>query len=267
VPIAILSPHFDDAVLSCWHLLAECDEPTVVNVFSGSPPPGTATAWWDELTGANDPVTRMLERREEDRAALATTGAATHSLDLLDDQYRTADVRPHVLVAGICGATDREATLYAPAALDGHPDHVLVRDAALCLAAAGRRVVLYADLPHAIRTGWPSWVSCESNGGAPDVALRWNRELAASRLDIDLLVPRVRPLDAGMRRRKLRALASYRSQYEALDGWGFAPLDDPRTFAWEVSWEVPRSALGRAHEACAETVVAGVGREAADERG
>jgi GlcNAc-PI de-N-acetylase len=266
VSIAILSPHFDDAVLSCWHLLEESAAPAVVNVFTGAPPPGTGTAWWDQLTGATDSATRMLERREEDVQALAATGATTRALDLLDDQYRTTDLPSHVLVARICAAADPGATLYAPAALDGHPDHALVRDAALCLAGAGRRVVLYADLPHAIRKGWPSWVSCDRNGGGSDVALRWNKELAASRLDTDRLVPRVRPLGAAIRARKLRALAAYKSQREALDGWAFAPLDDPRTLGWEVSWEVPRSALGRTHESCGETLLAGAGGEAADER-
>jgi hypothetical protein len=29
----ILSPHFDDAVLSCWHALASAGEVLVVNVF------------------------------------------------------------------------------------------------------------------------------------------------------------------------------------------------------------------------------------------
>ncbi len=36
----ILSPHFDDAVLSCWHVLASAGEVLVVNVFAGEPPAG-----------------------------------------------------------------------------------------------------------------------------------------------------------------------------------------------------------------------------------
>jgi hypothetical protein len=45
-PIAILSPHPDDAVLSCWHLLSDPGEARVINVFAGIPPPGR-TGWWD----------------------------------------------------------------------------------------------------------------------------------------------------------------------------------------------------------------------------
>ena len=46
----ILSPHFDDAVLSCWHLLASAGEVLVVNVFAGEPPAGTL-GWWDRARG------------------------------------------------------------------------------------------------------------------------------------------------------------------------------------------------------------------------
>jgi len=35
-PIAILSPHFDDAVLSCWQLLSGSGDVVVINVFAGS---------------------------------------------------------------------------------------------------------------------------------------------------------------------------------------------------------------------------------------
>src|SRR5947208_4181851 len=137
MPVAILSPHLDDAVLSCWHLVEDGDEVTVVNVFTASPPPGPATAWWDRLTGAANSAERMLERRAEDRDALSSTGASATSLDLLDDQYRTAHQPLGVLVSRLLEEVDPEATLYAPAALDGHTDHALVRHAALEPSAAG----------------------------------------------------------------------------------------------------------------------------------
>lgn len=67
----ILSPHLDDAVLSCWRVLEAHRSVRVVNVFTGSPPEGSPAPWWDRLTGATDPVRRMAERRAEDRRALA----------------------------------------------------------------------------------------------------------------------------------------------------------------------------------------------------
>src|SRR5437763_9088482 len=56
---AILSPHFDDAVLSCWHLLAGPTSLGVVNIFTASPPDGCDVPWWDRLTGATDAARRM----------------------------------------------------------------------------------------------------------------------------------------------------------------------------------------------------------------
>ncbi len=83
----ILSPHFDDAVLSCWHLLASADEVLVVNVFAGEPPAGTL-GWWDRLAGATDSAAAVRTRIEEDRQALALAGRTAVNLPFLDSQYR-----------------------------------------------------------------------------------------------------------------------------------------------------------------------------------
>lgn len=265
---AVLSPHFDDAVLSCWHLLEGADEVTVVNAFTGSPPPGAPVAWWDRATGAEDSATRMLERTEEDRAALALVGRNAVNLGLLDAQYATraegaadrlAGQLRHLLAAG--------TVVYAPAGLGGHPDHVVVRDAALALARDGRRVRLYADLPHAIARGWPGWVLGTQERPGAEIAAEWDGELAAAGVVSDRLLRRVQPLDTDARARKLWALATYRTQRAALDDIGFAPLDDPRSLAYEVSWELPASALRRPHQPLGEPLVADPGRESLHERG
>jgi LmbE family N-acetylglucosaminyl deacetylase len=253
---AILSPHFDDAVLSCWHSLEARAEVTVVNVFTASPPSGTPPPWWDRATGATDPVERMRERREEDAAALALVGRSSVELGLLDDQYRKADTSVHDVVGRLRLAVDPQAILHAPGAFDGHPDHVLVRDAALELGRLGRPVVLYADLPHAILRGWPTWLSRDHKASGPEVAAEWSRVLAATGLPAENLVRRVHALDAQARSRKLRAIAAYHTQRAALDRLAFLPLEDPRTLAWEVSWEIPPSALRGADELIGEATVA-----------
>jgi hypothetical protein len=80
------------------------------------------------------------------------------------------------------------------------------------------------------------------------------------------LVRSAHPLDAPTRARKLQALALYVSQRVALDRYAFAPLDDPRALAWEVSWEVPSSALRGAAELTREPVVADLPRQPLDDR-
>ena len=86
--IVILSPHLDDAVLSCWHVLTQPGEVEVVTVFAGVPRGLTAPAWWDQYTGAADSAARVRERIEEDRRALAVAGRAATNLGFLDEQYR-----------------------------------------------------------------------------------------------------------------------------------------------------------------------------------
>jgi LmbE family N-acetylglucosaminyl deacetylase len=263
---AILSPHFDDAVLSCWQLLVSPADVTVVNVFTAEPPAGTPPPWWDRATGATDPVERMRERRGEDAAALALVGTLSVELGLLDDQYRCVQLSLREVVERITFEVAPQAIIHAPGAFDGHPDHVLVRDAALELARAGRAVVLYADLPHASARGWPAWLSGEPSARAREIAADWDRVLWEAGLVVRKLVRRVRPLDAPTRARKLQALAFYESQRVALDRYAFVPLDDPRALAWEVSWEVPSSALRGKEELSGESVVADLPRQPLDDR-
>ncbi|MGZ4201678.1 MAG: hypothetical protein ACXVRH_06445, partial [Thermoleophilaceae bacterium] len=242
------------------------DEVTVVNVFTASPPAGIPAPWWDSATGAADPVERMRERREEDACALALAGRASLDLGLLDHQYRRSGLAAKTVVDCLEDTLDPVITLYAPGAFDGHPDHALVRDAACELALSGRRVAIYADLPHAIGTGWPDWVCGENSGPGTEVAARWRAVLQSAGLDTLHLLRRVRSLDGRARARKLRALAAYRTQRRALDRFAFAPLEDPRTLAWEVEWEVTASALGGAQQVTGESVVADAPRETLDDR-
>jgi LmbE family N-acetylglucosaminyl deacetylase len=264
--LAVLSPHFDDALLSCWRVLAGSDQSIVLNVFTGSPAVGTPAPWWDRMTGADDPVRRMRERRAEDSCALASLGRDAVQLGLLDDQYRDAELSVNEVTARIRDAVRPETTLYAPAALDGHPDHILVRDAALALARADWRVVMYADLPHAITRGWAEWVSPGGYAAGARISEEWDAALASAGLAVEELRPVAYSLDERDRAAKLLALAEYRTQRAALDQMAFAPLQDPRTLAWEVSWDVPASALRSPAELGAQTLVADSRGESRDDR-
>ncbi|MBA3327023.1 MAG: PIG-L family deacetylase [Solirubrobacterales bacterium] len=252
----VLSPHLDDAVLSCWHVLEGSGDVTVVDVFTGSPPPGTPAPWWDRLTGAQDPVDRMRERRAEDARALGLVGRDAVHLDLLDAQYRDGELATGPLAARVRELLEPDTVIHAPAGLGGHPDHELVRDAALELARGGWPVMLYADLPHGIAHGWPAWVAGVPERAGLDIGADWVAVLAEAGVTVERLVPRVRPLDVRARERKLSALAEYRTQRAALDGLAFVPLEDPRALAFEVSWAVPASAVGDPDERRSDGIVA-----------
>ena len=81
-------------MLSCWHVLTQPGEVTVVNVFAGIPTGLEEPAWWDRYTGAADSGERVRERIEEDRRALVASGRIPVNLDILDEQYRDGQPPP-----------------------------------------------------------------------------------------------------------------------------------------------------------------------------
>jgi LmbE family N-acetylglucosaminyl deacetylase len=220
----VVSPHLDDAVLSCWHVLAGGDEVTVVNVFTGLPKPGTL-GWWDRLTGAADSVERMRERCAEDAEALALVGVPHANLGLLDGQYRR-NGQPVAVVDALADHLRDAGTVYAPAVLFPILDHAAVLAAALELRDDVR---LYADLPHAALYGLPGWVTGEP--AALDVDAAWRARIQAVGLDPDSLQPDVHALDRQAFEKKLAALSRYRTQLPAIERE--APLEALR---WEVEW-------------------------------
>ena len=247
---AILSPHLDDAVLSCWHLLAGPADVTVINVFAGVPASAGADAWWDRLTGATDSRQRMHERVEEDRRALALAGRVPVNLDFLDHQYREAEQPLSPIVAQIEGLLAPGTHVYAPAALDDHADHALVRAAALELGQTGCPVSLYADLPHGTLHGWPAWVTGAVAPASTDLAgALWGRSLAKTGVAPELMSPLVHELDAAARARKLAAVRAYATQLQGLAQLAGRPLHDRETLRYEVLWRLPgaaRSSLAHA---------------------
>jgi LmbE family N-acetylglucosaminyl deacetylase len=240
--IAVLSPHLDDAVLSCWHLLTKPVELTVINLFTGVPAGLSAPAWWDQYTGATDSAGRVRERIEEDRRALAVAGRTAVNLGFLDEQYRheahplaalTEQIEP-LLAPGV--------RIYAPAAFANHVDHALVRAAALELRAAGFAVSLYADLPHATVHGWPAWVAGRSASPAEDLAgALWDEVLGGT----GAMAPAVHHLDAEDYARKLGAVRMYGTQLQGLTALAGRPLTDRATLGCEVVWSTASRAGAR----------------------
>ncbi len=160
--IVVVSPHLDDAVLSLYGALAPAA--TVVTVFAGVPPEGTLGPW-DAGSGATDSSARIRERHEEDRLALARSGAAHVHLELGDRQYVALGAMPKVTVDSVMAVLrphlDGAEIVYAPAgvsAWSSNPlrryrrrrrpsDHLIVRDATLAVRPDAR---LYAELPYAL---------------------------------------------------------------------------------------------------------------------
>jgi LmbE family N-acetylglucosaminyl deacetylase len=237
--MVVLSPHLDDAVLSTFLWLAEADtEAIVVNVCDGIPPSGRASDWV-RLCGGRDDAEQARRRQAEDEAALAMLGRSSTGLGFLEADERPAEATAERIAERIHDRVDAAAGLLAPIGMGSHPDHLATRDAAFRLwtSESSLRLGLYADIPYAIRVGWPPWVS----GGEPDPHLDpdvpWERALGRLPVPRDRLLASVRRLEHDERVRKAQALACYASQIPALAGGPHRSFGE-EALSFEVIWSV-----------------------------
>lgn len=236
-PAVILSPHLDDAVWSCFSLLAREDDVLVATVFAGIPDgqPG----WWDAQCGITDSAAHVRDRRSEDAAVLGSLGRQTLHLDLLDGQYREAPVPAAEIVRALMERVPAVRHIYAPGGI-GHPDHALVRDAGALLRERGVPVTVYTDYCYSTREGWPTFVRPD---GRPEADEQWRASIGHL-VGERLTDPRVVHLTDEESGRKLEAMRGYATQFAHIeaeepnwqvDGKGSA---DPEKRAVEVFYDL-----------------------------
>jgi LmbE family N-acetylglucosaminyl deacetylase len=168
-----ISPHFDDAALSCggliWEQAQEGTPVEIWTIFAGDAPPGPLSMLaqvchfqWGMKTA--DEV--LAARRVENLAATALLGAETADFSIPDCIYRRSPegdplypddifVPIHPSEAGL--AKDIAAVIIsellpgdavvAPLSIGSHPDHLLATRAAELL---GLPIHFYADVPYQI---------------------------------------------------------------------------------------------------------------------
>jgi LmbE family N-acetylglucosaminyl deacetylase len=172
-----LSPHLDDAVLSCGGLIHEQAQqglrPLVVTVFAGSSALRELSTFAQQLHRAWGLSTEAVARRRcEDATALSLIGAQYEHWGYSDCIYRQhpqsgeflyaseaalfGEVHQveHDLVPALKGRLESlfaqgTTLIYAPLAVGRHVDHQLVSQAALCLRRHGFHVRFYEDFPYA----------------------------------------------------------------------------------------------------------------------
>jgi LmbE family N-acetylglucosaminyl deacetylase len=156
--VAVVSPHLDDAVLSCGRLINRLDDCVVLTVFAGSPSSWDVHRLWDnDICGFADGTDVVAARLREDDAALARLGASASRLGFLDEQYREPATAVDVEKIGdhIAAAIEevKATTALMPLGI-GHNDHRLT--AAGCRWAALHRPrvrwLSYLDLPYGYET-------------------------------------------------------------------------------------------------------------------
>lgn len=220
----VLSPHLDDAALSCGGLIARLtatgERVLVVNICSGSPPSHTAFSPFAQTLHQRwglPPSAVVAHRRVEDAAALGVLGADALLLPALDAIYRRPDAYADeqslfatpvaddpltdvvaTLIATLIKRYPR-ATFYVPLAVGMHVDHQLVFSAATTsLRAAAIHFACYEDFPYARQ---PSAV-----------------EQRLAMIGRELYTPRYIPLDETLLQAKIRAISAYSSQLGVLFG-------------------------------------------------
>jgi LmbE family N-acetylglucosaminyl deacetylase len=169
-----LSPHFDDAVLSCGGLIWEQTHSGIAveiwTVCAGNPPPGPTSEYAAGMhkawkTGSAQETIDL--RRMEDRNAGRRVGALVQHLSIPDGIYRRSDTgtlfypenifsEPNprdekladTISAEFAERLTQYDTLVCPLSLGGHVDHRITRMAAERLK---RPLWYYADIPYLLR--------------------------------------------------------------------------------------------------------------------
>jgi LmbE family N-acetylglucosaminyl deacetylase len=237
-PIVVLSPHLDDAVVSAWHVLTGGGEVLVVNFFAAVPPDDSAPTMADRLAGFTSSAELVKTRHEEDRNALALVGCQAITLDFIEDQYRAQPVSVDELGEGFLARVPAAASVIAPVAIGGHPDHRLIRDVGLRLASEGHAVELYGDIPYIVRYGWPSWVTGVDPGPHLVVEAYWDEFLAEVTERGHRLTAHAHDLGEGGAAAKLEAMMRYATQFQQLNSGIVDRLRNPLIRRYEVSWKV-----------------------------
>lgn len=140
--LIVLSPHFDDAVLSVGGIISEFDGPRYIVTFFGTP---TSTAQyltaWDKMSGfAKSLDTREARKKENERAA-KIIGAKIINEDYVDFQYKKRTTTDSLVIQSsieksidqiLSSMGNALVTIIGPSYFgdaDTHPDHLLLSKA------------------------------------------------------------------------------------------------------------------------------------------
>lgn len=234
-----ISPHFDDAVLSCGGLIWEqttAGIPVEIwTICAGDPPSGPispfAQAMHNDWKTGSAQETLAL-RRIEDQKGCRQVGALAVHFPVPDCIYRRTDTGSFLYPEGIFGGQNprdsvvideivrlvsaklgQHDTLVCPLTLGRHVDHLNVRAA---LERLGRPLWYYADIPYLFRHPEELEPAVETLQGknffvSEDGLRAWQESIAAHKSQIGMLFES----DADMRQK----IHDYALKYEGLCLW------------------------------------------------
>lgn len=204
--VVVISPHPDDAALSIGGLLrlVPFSQLVVLTVFTGS-------RWAPLSDGQADIDQVSTTRSDEDQRYATAIGADRRDGGLPDSSARSLpdaawmqlpapDDPLHRAVGAVVADAlrrTRPGYLLCPAALGGHVDHVLARDAALSVVDELVCPVLYEDIPYAAELSGEE-IAANVRGVAAEaraVVIDISDVFAAKLAGIEMYASQIRPLE------------------------------------------------------------------------
>jgi LmbE family N-acetylglucosaminyl deacetylase len=234
-----ISPHFDDAVLSCGGLIWEQTHTGIPveiwTICAGDPPAGPLSPFAQAMQdswGTGTAEQTVALRRIEDQNASRRVGALAVHFPVPDCIYRRSQTGSLLYPDGIFGGPNprdtavidemvhllssrlnQSDTLVCPLTIGGHVDHINVRAA---VERLGRPLWYYADIPYLFRSPEELVRSVEGLSArnfyiSPDGLQAWHESIAAHKSQISALFED----DADMRQK----IRNYAQQHEGLRLW------------------------------------------------
>lgn len=195
----IVSPHFDDAVLSVGQVMAGRPDMTVATIFAGFPASPKMQTTYDRDCGFGSAEKAVRVRRREDRQALETLRARPAWLEFVDHQYgEPADEGTILAALTRLVAKVQPKLLLGPLGLSHEDHHATRRVYERLISDCDIEAWLYEDLPY--RVVFPEEV--------PE-ALAWWKGMGHR--------PELSFVGTGPLAKKQTAVSYYRSQLWALD--------------------------------------------------
>jgi LmbE family N-acetylglucosaminyl deacetylase len=137
--IVILSPHFDDGVLSLGGFMAKREQELLVATFFTQRPTEILHTNWDKISGFSNSDDAIFSRTKENENALAPFNTIIKNYDYPDFQYRKRNQDKEIrngitkdIQSIVETYENREIFIYGPAIFGEkitHPDHKIVHDA------------------------------------------------------------------------------------------------------------------------------------------
>lgn len=151
-----VSPHYDDAVFSCAHVLYALPASVVVTVFTARPAKSGMLTDWDARCGFQNAAQAMDTRKIENENAMSVLNATGLDLDFLDDQYcNTSQNDDNLLLDSLATTLSQlhPLTVMFPLGLF-HSDHIKVSDALITLSPRFTHItwIAYEDIPYCRQT-------------------------------------------------------------------------------------------------------------------